>query len=191
MIAQLLGRLGELAKTITKAPKLTGLERTHPLLRFFAKNGDTLANYLALDDIVVSAAFEQMASAEDEVIKTLAMRLRDRVLYKTLDVRAFGSDEGLQSKMIRRIDDLFKTEITAGSVIKDEDASVTIYTQIGGDEDRMHKKLHILDARGPREIVELSSVIKELAAKRRFVRYYFAKEIDRDRARALGEGRMA
>lgn len=190
MIAHLLGRLGELAKTVTKASRLSGLERTHPLLMFFAKNGDTLANYVALDDIVVSAAFERMANAEDEVIRKLATRLRDRVLYKTLDVRAFGSDEGLQSKMIRRIDDLFKHEIAAGSIIKDEDASVTIYTQIGGDEDRMHKKLHILDARGPREIVELSKVIKELAEKRRFVRYYFAKEADRSRARALREGRM-
>lgn len=131
-----------------------------------------------------------MTSAEDELIRALATRLRDRNLYKTLDVRAFGADEGVQSKMIRRIDELFKHEIASGSVIKDEDASVTIYTQIGGDEDRMHKKLHILDARGPREIVELSSVIKELAKKQRFVRYYFAKDTDRDRARALGEGRM-
>lgn len=190
MIAQLLGRLAELAKGITKSPRLTGLERTNPLLRFFGKDGETLANYLALDDVVVSAAFERMTSAEDELIRALATRLRDRKLYKTLDVRTFGADEGVQSKMIRRIDELFKHEIASGSVIKDEDASVTIYTQIGGDEDRMHKKLHILDARGPREIVELSSVIKELAKKQRFVRYYFAKDTDRDRARALGEGRM-
>lgn len=83
-----------------------------------------------------------------------------------------------------------KSRLEAGAprelVIKDEDASVTLYTQIGGDEDRMHKKLHILDARGPREIAELSSIIEGLAVKRRFVRYYFANETDRDRARKLG-----
>ncbi len=44
----------------------------------------------------------------------------------------------------------FASEITNGSVIKDDAASVSIYTPIGGDDERSHKKLHILDGGKPR-----------------------------------------
>jgi hypothetical protein len=68
-------------------------------------------------------------------------------------------------------------------VIKDDGAAVSIYTQIGGDDDKTHKKLHILDARGPREITDLSRFVGELAPKQPFTRYYFENESARDRAR--------
>ena len=75
----------------------------------------------------------------------------------------------------------------SGAVIKDERASVGIYTPIGGDEDRTHNKLHVLDAGKPREISEMSKMIETLAIKRRFTRYYFAESSDRDAA--VKEGR--
>ena len=76
----------------------------------------------------------------------------------------------------------FADKLENGAVIKDETASVGIYTPIGGDEDRIHNKLHILDAGKPREITELSKMIETLARKRQFTRYYFAEAADRDRA---------
>jgi len=69
-------------------------------------------------------------------------------------------------------------------VIQDPDAAISIYTQIGGDDERVYKKLHVLDqAEGPREITTLSKMIAILGPRRQFTRYYFAEEADRDRAR--------
>ena len=59
-------------------PEETGLERDHPLLRFFAEGGATLTNYLALDDVVVTAALERMQRASDRAIADLAIGLWQR-----------------------------------------------------------------------------------------------------------------
>lgn len=184
MIAKLLIRAADLIAKVGHAD--TGLDENHPLVRFFRKDGATLANFLALDDIVVGGAIERMTSASDQSIAELARRLRNRELYKTLDLRSFGhSDEGSQRYAARRIDKEFAKGRENGSVIKDEGAAIGIYTQIGGDDDKTHKKLHILDAGQPKEITELSVVVRELAEKKRqFIRYYFETESDRNRARS-------
>jgi hypothetical protein len=101
----------------------------------------------------------------------------------TLDPRTFSHDPGRQRQAARRIDKQFKAEIENEAVIKDEGAAVSIYTQIGGDDDRAHKQLHILDAGDPREITQLSKIVPALAQKEQFTRYYFESESDRQRAR--------
>lgn len=183
MIAKLL-RL--VAQDAAKAGTIrqTGLDREHPLIRFFAPDGATLADYLALDDIVVMDAFRRMCAAPDMPIASLARRLRDRDLYKTLDLAGFGHDEGVQRREARRIDSRFADKLRDGQIIKDESAAVSIYTQIGGDDERAHKRLHILDAReGPVEITQVSKIITALREPRKFTRYYFEHDLDRDQAR--------
>ncbi len=184
MIARLLRSVAERAKAPDSAPAATGLSANHALLRFLAAARPTVQDYLALDDTVIMAALGTMQGAADTDIGELATRLRNRDLYKTLDLRAFGEDEGRQTKRARWIDWNFKDKLAAGTVIKDPDAAISIYTQIGGDDEKVHKKLHVLDqAEGPREITALSSMIETLQAKRQFTRYYFADENDRDKAR--------
>jgi hypothetical protein len=88
-------------------------------------------------------------------------------------------------QLIQSIHNVCGRTLKNGSVIKDESAAIGIYTQIGGDDEKTHKKLHILDAGRPREITELSVVVRELAEKKRqFTRYYFETESDRNRARS-------
>jgi uncharacterized protein len=184
MVALLLRLLSKRAQEPDTAPATTGLPAGHPLLQFFQAAQPDVEKFLALDDTVLMAAFDAMKLANDPDIAALATRLRNRDLYKTLDLRAFGEDEGRQTQWARRIDREFKEKIVAGAVIKDPDAAISIYTQIGGDDEKVHKKLHILDqAEGPREITTLSKMIETLRAKRQFTRYYFADEADRDRAR--------
>jgi len=183
MIAKLLLRVAELCQNKREAPKKTGLDRDHPVMRFFQKGGETPENYLALDDLVVMGAIERMTMASDPKLKELATRLRERRLYKTLDLGAvFGRDMGRQRMAARRIDKLFE-ESMGDSVLKDDGAAVGIYAEIGGDDEREHKKLHILDGDRPVEISQLSEIIRALGEKKRFTRYYFAEESDRDRAR--------
>ena len=65
----------------------TGLPETHPLVKF-ALTPESIECALALDDTVIWGALSLMADSKDECISELAQRLRDRVLYKSIDVRA-------------------------------------------------------------------------------------------------------
>jgi len=182
MITRLLGSVA--ARAGGEDPStMTGLPEDHPLLRFFQDGTPTVDEYLALDDIVVTAAMTLMADAADPLIRELAGRVRQRKLYKTLDVRSLGHDEGRQRKRVRDIDRMFPDELADGSVFKDDGAGIGIYTQIGGDDDKTHKKLHILDAGRPREISEMSPMVQAMSHKQIMTRYYFERKEDRDRAR--------
>lgn len=63
----------------------TGLPMTHPLVKF-AQSPEDIECALALDDTVIWGALALMAEGDDACISTLARRLRDRKLYKCLDV---------------------------------------------------------------------------------------------------------
>lgn len=184
MMAKLLKAVADQAAEAT-AFECVGLSPNHPLLRFFAASEPTLQQYLALDDVVLWGAVEAMTRAADPGIAGLAARLRERHLYKTLGLEQFGSDEGRQRQKARLIDEKFVAETLAGVVLKDEGAKASIYTQIGGDDDRVHKKLHVLDGGRPVEISKLSEIIKALATGKAFTRYYFKSESDRDMAKTL------
>ncbi len=185
MIALLLRRVAAKADNSASAPQQTGLPKDHPLLCFFGDGGGSLANYLSLDDTVVMGGIERMTKAEDDIIRDIACRLRGRRLYKTLDIRVFGPDEGRQRARARKIDDKFK-DAREDAVLKDEGAALSIYSQVGGDDEKAHKKLRILDSDGKvREISTLSKVIPQLATKRPLTRYYFKNEADRKTARSI------
>ena len=161
----------------------TGLPAEHPLLRFFGRGGETVENYLALDDALITGSLAALSQAEDPSISDIATRLRNRSLYKTLDLAEFGEDQGMQRGKLRRIRRLFEGKVATEKVLVDEGASIGIYGEIGGDEERMHKKLHVLDGGVPTEISKLSPLIGALVEKKQFTRVYFEDAADRDAAR--------
>ncbi len=197
MIGKLFRAIAKHSGSPRKAAKLTGLSPTHPLVNFFGnqpgkeknrvkrlvREKKLLASYMLLDDVTVWGALEQLRSAKDPVIANLAGRLLARNLYKTLDLSHFGQDKGVQRKNAKRIEQTFTAKLESEAVIKDEGASINIYTEIGGDDEKTHKKLHIMDAGKPKEITTLSELVKTLADKQVFTRYYFESESDRDAAR--------
>lgn len=188
MIAKLLTLVSMYAHKPASAVKATGLPKDHPLLKFFSKDGETIQNYLSLDDMIVLGSLEQMSKAEDVDIAQIASRLRERRLYKTLDTKSFGADDGRRLRAARRIDKYFEDKIKSNSVIKDEGASINIYTQVGGDDEKAHKKLRILDgASKAHEITSISRYIGKLAEKHSLTRYYFEHEEDREIARIHGD----
>src|SRR5690606_1538782 len=65
----------------------TGVPKNHPLVRF-ARKPDNVEVALELDDTVVWGALTQMSEAKTSIIANLATRLRDRKLYKCIDIRA-------------------------------------------------------------------------------------------------------
>ena len=74
----------------------TALPALHPLRIYFEEKGNNLANYLLLDDSTVWGSLPILERSENESIVELACRLRNRSLYKCLDVGAgakmIGSD---------------------------------------------------------------------------------------------------
>lgn len=197
MIAKLLRAVSGYCEKAETVPEMTGLPVSHPLIRFFSGRPElekdeagraelekiVLTNYLELDDTMIMGSLDEMEQAKDPTISDLASRLRERRLYKTFDLASVGEDLGKQSKRARRIDGEFEKELAAETVIKDEGAAISIYTQIGGDDERTHKKLHILDAGNPVEITALSPLVAALKDKKTFTRYYFQNESDREVAR--------
>nr|WP_272872857.1 HD domain-containing protein [Neoroseomonas alkaliterrae] len=183
MIGRLLAAVADTASGEGNAVERTGLPAGHPLLRFFGKGEETEENYLALDDALIFGSLDAMAKAADPVIAEMAARLRDRNLYKTLDLAEFGADKGRQTSRRRRIEKQFADKLEDGRIIRDDRAAIGIYTEIGGDEERMHKRLHILDGGTPTEISRLSDLVRALEDKKPFLRFYFADKADRDAAR--------
>lgn len=83
IFTELLCRIIELARD--NSTSNTGLPETHPLIKF-AKNPDEIKNVLNLDDLVVWGALSQLVEAKDKLISSFASRLRDRNLYRSLNV---------------------------------------------------------------------------------------------------------
>jgi hypothetical protein len=84
MLTALLTRVVELVKEDKVIQ--SGLRPEHPLVLFIQEG--TLASYLKLDDCVLWAAFQEMATAMDPVVQKLAHRLVCRELYKAVEVSA-------------------------------------------------------------------------------------------------------
>jgi HD superfamily phosphohydrolase len=185
MIGRLMRRLAELVQT-KKGITQTGLTPAHPLIRFLGKVGESVENYLALDDQCVLGALGSMRGATDDILRDMADRLLSRRLYKTLDLAEIGADLGGQLAHLRTIRQHYAQKIEAETVMVDDKAVVGIYATIGGDGERMHKRLHVLDGDRPKEISELSELIRALETRKlEFTRVFFAEVADRDRARAL------
>ncbi|WP_284309944.1 HD domain-containing protein [Labrys miyagiensis] len=183
MIGKLFRALARLAAGKKNDIRRSGLSEEHPLLRFFSKGGETVENYLALDDTLVFGSIDAMSRAEDPDVAEVATRLRQRKLYKTLDIAEFGEDPGTQRSRLRRIREKLASQIDRETVMIDDKAAIGIYAEIGGDEEHMHKKLHILDGNKPVEISKLSPLIRALEQKKQFTRLYFADAFERDAAR--------
>ncbi|WFE87324.1 HD domain-containing protein [Roseibium porphyridii] len=90
LFTELLVRIVTLAKNDSAAQ--TGLPDRHALIKF-AINPDDLDIVLCLDDAVIWGALSLMSEAKDPLVSQFATRLRDRKLYKCVDVRARVSHE--------------------------------------------------------------------------------------------------
>ncbi len=84
MFTQLLLRVFELVADNSVAA--TGLGENHPLIRF-AREPESIGHALALDDTVIWGALSQLAESTDPVISKMAVGIRDRNLFKAIDIR--------------------------------------------------------------------------------------------------------
>lgn len=84
IFAELLVRLVKLVRD--ESGSAVGLEATHPLMKF-AKAPDDVGTVVNLDDTVIWGALPQLRESEDQLVKSFAVRLQDRKLFKCIDIR--------------------------------------------------------------------------------------------------------
>jgi uncharacterized protein len=169
---------------------LLGISGENQLIRFLSPGGETLDNYLALDDTVVWAVIGRLRSCGDGRLAQLATRLWLRQTPATIDIQTeFPNDSERQRRAQHRLDDMFKDAFGA-DVFKD-DAKLNLYGEIGADDAKAQQRLMIQLRNGDvREISTFSdATIAASDRGRRFLRYYFLSESDYNRARSAIEGR--
>jgi HD superfamily phosphohydrolase len=148
-IEQMLSALLRLVAAATTESRFAdiGIEPGHPLARFYASGGEDAAAYLALDDAVIWGAPERFSSANDETIQQLARRLRNRELFRALDIETeFPESAERQRREIRRIERDFAAQM--GRTVFKDTASVSIYGAVGADDAEAQKRVMISTKNG-------------------------------------------
>jgi HD superfamily phosphohydrolase len=177
--------LRSIAESVESGHLLDGLDPDHPLAKFFSKDGETLENYKALDDVVVWGAIHRFAVSARGISQEIAQRLLERRRPYCLDVQlSFPQEPELQRRLKHRLGEEFKAELNS-HVFRDT-AKLSLYGEIGGDDSRAQKRLMIQPPdRKLKEITDFSDrAIAQTSNERPFERYYFLRESDYKRAEA-------
>jgi uncharacterized protein len=85
IFTELLVRVVSLARD--RSVRATGLPAKNPIIRF-AMSPEDIDIALCLDDSVVAGSLSEMADASDAMVSQFAKRLRDRKLFKCVDIRS-------------------------------------------------------------------------------------------------------
>lgn len=163
--------LEALLKTAASDLKDDELAKREPVLRYFVS--PSLDSYLALDDASVWAALAIYAECENPVISRLARRLRDRDLYKCVDIGVRDSPNGnLYLRFIRMLKERSAEE---SEDLLFDDPTVMPYRWYDFDNDSALNKVLVKahrDMNEPEDIAEASSIVKALQDRKRIQRVY-------------------
>ena len=110
-------------------PSKTGLPKNHPLRLYFGENGNTMEHYLRLDDATIWDGLTLMERARDKEISELAGRLRNRSLYKCIDIgsrhKIVGGDA--RGKFQKKLSDAKKDGHFGDIDVLEDRATVSAY----------------------------------------------------------------
>lgn len=168
-----------LAERVASQGAVPGLSDSHPLVQFFAKDGETLANYRSLDDSVVIGAMHEIVRAGGGQEADFARRFLYREKMYCVDLQnEFPEMKEESRKFKHKIEAEFKS-VMGITVFKDE-VRLSIYGEIGADDSRAQKRLMIqLPNRSLREITDFAdATIQASIRQRSFERYYFVNHAD-------------
>jgi HD superfamily phosphohydrolase len=119
------------AESADAGKPLGGLDIDHPLMRFFSKDGETISNYLTLDDGVIWGAIHRVAKGSSGAAQLIAEWLLSRNRLPWLDVqRCFPQEAELQRRLKHRLDGDFKDDL--GVTVFRDTAKLSLYGEIGG-----------------------------------------------------------
>ena len=164
---------------LSAAGQTTGQELTdEPVWRYLTSVKPSLGSYLDLDDATVWAALQTYARRDCGMVSTLARRLRERKLYKSIDIAVRDRPGG---NLLQR----FRSALSDRPELRDrvlvDDAEVTSYKWYDFHDTFALKKVLVKtrkDASEPEDIIGVSDVVKALQDKTRIQRVY-AEDGDR------------
>ncbi len=152
-----------------------GMEWTHrePVLRYLASETPTLGNYLALDDSSVWSALMTYSEQRDPQVKILAERLRNRDLYKCVDIGVRDVPDGnLLHRFRARLQDA-PPEIREAVII--DTVPITSYQWYNFNDTSALNKVLVKTHDGmtePTDILGVSEIVKTLWSEKRIQRAY-------------------
>lgn len=155
--------LEELLRAAACSLRNGALARREPVLRYLTAETPSLGAYLRLDDAAVWAALAEYAECSQPRVAELAGRLRDRNLYKCLEVGSWDEPQGNLYLRFRRELDERRIE-WAGDLLFDQ-STVTPYTWYDFDDVSALNKVLVkarADLREPKDIADESTIVKAL-----------------------------
>ncbi len=165
MLEALLEDVAEEAKTEDLHP-----EQKEPVSRYLALKTPSLGAYIDLDDAVAWAAILEFAKRPNQRTKTLARRLRDRELYKCVDIGVLDDPGGNLYRRVRR--ELNERPIEEqGCLLFDDATVVKAYEWYDFDDASALNKVLLKtpsdsDGHEPKDIATISPIVKTLQEKR-------------------------
>lgn len=176
-----------------------GVQSNHPLLEFLrtpefgtdpSLDGRRLQLFMRLDDMSIWSFIEQVSHGDDQYARQLASKLMWRDPMKVIDISAeLGHDREVLLNAESRLDSYIKDQ--HGSTVFKDRAPLNLYSRIGGEMTKEHKKVRVLDGSGKaREITWFGETIisERLTQKDVLVRYFFFSEEERSKARKVMVG---
>ena len=151
----------------------TELRRREPILRYLTGETSSLGSYIDLDDATVWAALAVFAKHENERVSELAGRLRDRRLYKCVDIGAHDEPGGNLHRRFRRA--LNEREFAWRDALLFDDPKIKSYQWYDFDDDSAFNKVLVKphpDATEPEDIAGISPVVDTLLGTERLRRVY-------------------
>ncbi len=149
-VETILRRIFEIVAEVSESGELgrLDLDDGDPFIRFFRKGGETVDNYLRLDDFAAWALISRLSTCSDTEAASLASRLRDRRLLKCIDINSqnpIRAGEEMEALEKRRQIAMNKIESNIGrkmsvSYFKDVEP-ISVYGEVGGDDAKKHKKI--------------------------------------------------
>ena len=148
--------------------------RREPVLRFLTSESPSLGAFLALDDAAVWAALPVWIDAgASGRVSELARRLRDRELYKCVDIGVLDGQGGdLFDRFRRRLDEI---SLQWRADILFDDTTVAPYKWYDFDDASALNKVLVRtpgDDGTPRDIAGVSDIVKALGPESRIQRAY-------------------
>ncbi len=144
-----------------------------PISHYLASETPSLGSYLDLDDAAVWAAIMEFAELPNERTSTLARRLRDRKLYKCVDIGARDEAGGnLHLRLRHRLEE--RPPEWYQDLLFDE-PTVTPYKWYDFDDASALNKVLVKtreDENEPTDIANISSIVKTLKDEERIQRVY-------------------
>ena len=155
--------LGRLLTTATEELKDDPAACLDPVLRYFTSESPQIGSYLDLDDTAVWATLATLSTSSCSQVAELARRLRDRRLYKCLDVGILDEPgNNLYGRFRRQLRERY-AEKEKGLLF--DDATVTLYKRYSFEDSSALNKVLVKKQNTdsePRDIANVSDVVKAL-----------------------------